>query len=58
MSTDESTTTERYGYSSEDIVILIDDESGRYVWPTRENIVSVCDELLVCSPLYVLICSF
>ncbi|TFK88486.1 peptidase C14 [Polyporus arcularius HHB13444] len=37
---------ERYGYSSEDIVILIDDESGRYVWPTRENIISAMSDLV------------
>ncbi len=53
MSTDGSTTAERYGYSSEDIVILIDDESGRYVWPTRDNIVSVCHGLLIHTPLYI-----
>ncbi|KAI0642659.1 peptidase C14 [Trametes meyenii] len=32
--------TEVYGYRDEDITILIDDPSGQYVLPTRENIAS------------------
>ncbi|KAL6300410.1 peptidase C14, caspase domain-containing protein, partial [Sparassis latifolia] len=35
-----------YGYRDEDITILMDDESGRYAWPTRDNIMKAMHELV------------
>ncbi|RPD61245.1 peptidase C14 [Lentinus tigrinus ALCF2SS1-6] len=37
---------DQYGYKADDIVILIDDESGHYVWPTHDNIISAMKELV------------